>query len=60
MSIKPLTLRSSPFAVRIEQVQPGETAYLDAPYGTFSVDANPEAPGYPDLDAIVIYLANLR
>ena len=34
------------FPRTIKQTQVGETAYLDGPYGVFSVDRYPEAPGY--------------
>ena len=34
------------FTSTIEHVQVGETAWIDAPYGTFSIDDYPEAPGY--------------
>lgn len=33
------------FSATIKDVQPGETAYLDAPYGTFSMDQHPGAHG---------------
>ena len=34
------------FTGEIGGVKPGEVAYLDAPYGVFSVDAWPDAPGF--------------
>lgn len=34
------------FTGRIGEVRPGETAYLDAPYGVFSTDRHREAPGF--------------
>jgi len=34
------------FSATIGGVRPGETAWVDAPYGTFGVDLRPEAPGY--------------
>jgi predicted ferric reductase len=34
------------FTRTIGTVRPGETAYVDAPYGAFSIDRTPEAPGY--------------
>jgi predicted ferric reductase len=34
------------FTNRIPQVRPGEIAYLDAPYGAFSIDRHPKAEGY--------------
>ena len=34
------------FTSTIGEVKPGEVAYLDAPYGVFSVDSNPDAPGF--------------
>ena len=34
------------FTGTIGQFRPGETAYLDGPYGVFSVDRYPEAPGF--------------
>lgn len=34
------------FTRTIKQTQVGETAYLDGPYGVFSVDRHPEAPGF--------------
>jgi len=33
------------FTRQIKQVRPGETAYLDAPYGSFTIDRHP-APGF--------------
>ncbi|WP_372423829.1 ferredoxin reductase family protein [Salinarimonas chemoclinalis] len=34
------------FSGTIRDVAPGEIAYLDGPYGVFSVDAHPDASGY--------------
>jgi predicted ferric reductase len=34
------------FSCAVQQVQPGTIAWVDAPYGTFGIDALPEAPGY--------------
>ncbi|QKT02523.1 ferric reductase-like transmembrane domain-containing protein [Ectothiorhodospiraceae bacterium 2226] len=34
------------FTRSIGDVQPGERAYLDAPFGVFSPDRHPDAPGY--------------
>jgi predicted ferric reductase len=34
------------FTALIGDVKPGETAYLDAPYGVFSVDNHPDASGF--------------
>ncbi len=34
------------FTRTIKQTQVGETAYLDGPYGVFSVDRYPDAPGF--------------
>ncbi len=34
------------FTNRIPEVRPGELAYLDAPYGAFSIDRHPKAKGY--------------
>jgi predicted ferric reductase len=34
------------FSASIRHVQPGETAWVDAPYGAFTIDRHPEAPGY--------------
>lgn len=34
------------FTSSVKDVQPGETAWLDAPYGTFSIDRRPDADGY--------------
>ncbi len=34
------------FTSRIKDVQVGETAWIDAPYGTFSIDDHPAASGY--------------
>lgn len=34
------------FTRTIGGVRPGETAYVDGPYGVFSVDRYPEAPGF--------------
>ncbi|MBK5207013.1 MAG: ferric reductase-like transmembrane domain-containing protein [Polaromonas sp.] len=34
------------FTATIKDIRPGETAYLDAPYGTFGIDHHPDAPGY--------------
>jgi len=34
------------FSGAIGQIQPGETAYLDGPYGAFSIDRNPDAAGF--------------
>jgi predicted ferric reductase len=34
------------FTRTIGQIQPGETAYVDGPYGAFSIDRYPEAAGY--------------
>lgn len=34
------------FTRTIREVRPGETAFLDAPYGTFSCDLLPDARGY--------------
>lgn len=34
------------FTRTIKDVRPGELAYLDAPYGAFTIDRYPHAPGY--------------
>jgi predicted ferric reductase len=34
------------FTRTIGQVEPGEVGYVDGPYGSFSVDRCPDAPGY--------------
>ena len=34
------------FTGTVGKIQPGETAYVDGPYGSFSVDRRPNAPGY--------------
>ncbi|MFN3566219.1 MAG: ferric reductase-like transmembrane domain-containing protein [Burkholderiaceae bacterium] len=34
------------FTSTIKDTQPGETAWLDAPYGTFGIDEHPDAYGY--------------
>ncbi|MBA3059470.1 MAG: ferric reductase-like transmembrane domain-containing protein [Gammaproteobacteria bacterium] len=34
------------FSATIKTVQPGETAWLDGPYGVFSPDRHPHAPGF--------------
>lgn len=34
------------FTATIKQTRPGETAWLDAPYGTFGIDEHPAAEGY--------------
>jgi len=34
------------FSAGIKDIAAGETAWLDAPYGTFGVDQHPEAPGF--------------
>ena len=34
------------FTATIKDVRPGETAWIDAPYGTFSIDEHPHAEGY--------------
>lgn len=34
------------FTSTIKDVKPGETAWLQAPYGTFGIDESPHAPGY--------------
>ena len=34
------------FTNRIPQLRPGEIAYLDAPYGSFTIDRHPHAEGY--------------
>jgi len=34
------------FTGTISEVKPGETAYLDAPYGIFSIDRNQDAAGF--------------
>ena len=34
------------FTRTIKDIQPGETAYLDGPYGAFSTDFYPDAPGF--------------
>jgi predicted ferric reductase len=34
------------FTSTIKSVQPGETAWLQAPYGTFGIDTRAHAPGY--------------
>lgn len=34
------------FTRTIKTVQPGEVAYLDGPYGVFSIDRHPHAPGF--------------
>lgn len=33
------------FTARIGEIRPGETAYVDGPYGSFGVDQHPDAPG---------------
>ena len=42
LSIKPL----GDFTARAVQATPGTRAYLDGPYGTFSIDNDPEAKGF--------------
>ncbi len=34
------------FTSQIDQVTPGQRVYLDGPYGAFSIDRYPDAPGY--------------
>jgi predicted ferric reductase len=34
------------FTATIKDVKPGDTAWLQAPYGTFGIDEYPQAPGY--------------
>ncbi len=34
------------FTSRVKETQPGTTAYIDGPYGIFSVDQYPQAPGF--------------
>lgn len=34
------------FTATIGSVRAGETAWVDAPYGTFGIDVRPDAPGY--------------
>lgn len=34
------------FTRTVPQLQPGTTAWVDGPYGVFSIDAQPAAPGY--------------
>lgn len=34
------------FTARIRDVKPGQVVYLDGPYGGFSIDQRPYAPGY--------------
>jgi predicted ferric reductase len=34
------------FTRTVKEIQPGETAYLDAPYGAFSIARHPDARGY--------------
>lgn len=34
------------FTARIGEIEPGETAYVDGPYGSFGVDQHPDAAGY--------------
>lgn len=34
------------FTSTIKDTKPGETAWLDAPYGTFGIDEHPDAEGY--------------
>jgi predicted ferric reductase len=34
------------FTARIKEIQPGETAYLDGPYGAFNLDRFAAAPGF--------------
>jgi predicted ferric reductase len=34
------------FTSTIKDIRPGETAWLDAPYGTFGIDEHPHAEGY--------------
>lgn len=34
------------FTRTVGQIPPGTVAYLDGPYGSFSIDRHPEAPGY--------------
>lgn len=34
------------FTRTIGETRPGETAYVDGPYGAFSIDRHPDAPGY--------------
>lgn len=34
------------FTSKIGEVQPGETAYVDGPYGAFGIDRQPDAPGF--------------
>lgn len=42
MSIKPL----GDFSERAIKTRPGATAYLDGPYGHFSIDSHPQAKGF--------------
>jgi predicted ferric reductase len=41
-TIKPL----GDFTAKIPEIAPGETAYVDGPYGVFSIDAHPDAKGF--------------
>jgi predicted ferric reductase len=34
------------FTARIGEIAPGATAYIDGPYGVFSIDRNADAPGF--------------
>jgi len=34
------------FTAQIKDIQPGEIAYLDGPYGSFTIDRHPHAPGF--------------
>lgn len=34
------------FTSAISRIEPGETAWIDAPYGTFGIDEHPQAAGY--------------
>jgi predicted ferric reductase len=59
MAIKP----QGDFTTMTQSVATGETAYLDGPYGTFSVDRYPEARGFVMVAGgigITPMLANLR
>jgi len=42
LSIKPL----GDFSERAIRTEPGATAYIDGPYGVFSIDSHPEATGF--------------
>lgn len=42
LSIKPL----GDFSARAVKTEPGATAYIDGPYGVFSIDSHPDATGF--------------